>query len=160
MNSPPLQLIQQLKLQEGEPGGLPALKAYWDPIGQVWTAGYGQTGQGIGPNTICTPAQADTWLLASVERFTLQLDSRLPWAPQMGVVRHSVFVNMEYNMGLRFQAFTETINDAHLATMAGAAQDADYDACAAAMLDSLWARQVKGRAIALAKQMRTDEWVI
>jgi GH24 family phage-related lysozyme (muramidase) len=156
----PAQLIQQLKVQEGEPGGLPALKSYWDPIGQVWTAAYGQTGQGIGPNTICTPSQADTWLLASIERFTLQLDTRLPWAVNMGVVRHSVFVNMEYNMGLRFQAFTETINDAHLATMAGAAQAADYDACAAAMLDSLWARQVKGRAIALAQQMRTGIWVI
>jgi lysozyme len=160
MSPTPPQLIQQLKLQEGEPGGLPALKSYWDPIGQVWTAGFGQTGKGIGPDTTCTAQEANAWLIASIIRFTKQLDSRLPWAPQMGAVRHSVFVNMEFNMGLRFQAFTETINDAKLAIAHAAAAKADYDACAAAMLDSLWARQVGQRAVDLAKQMRTGIWVI
>jgi lysozyme len=159
MSIPP-QLIQQLKLQEGEPGGLPALKSYWDSIGQVWTAGYGQTGQGIGPDTTCTTQEANTWLIASIVRFTKQLDSRLPWAANMGVVRHSVFVNLEYNMGLRFQKFHETIADARLAVMAGAAQQADYTACSIAMLDSLWAKQVGQRAVDLAKQMKTNVWVI
>ena len=156
----PMQLLTQLKLQEGEPGGLPALKSYWDPIGQVWTAGWGQTGSYIGPNTVCTEKQAEAWLISSINMFTQQLDSRLPWSPQMGVIRHSVFINMEYNMGLRFQAFYETIHDAHLAIMAGAAQQKDYDACASAMLDSLWARQVGQRALDLAQQMRTNRWVI
>jgi lysozyme len=36
------------------------LAAYQD-LGGVWTAGYGHTGDDVGPNTVCSIAQADTW---------------------------------------------------------------------------------------------------
>jgi lysozyme len=37
-----------------------ALSAYPDQ-GGVWTAGWGHTGPDVGPTTVCTIAQADTW---------------------------------------------------------------------------------------------------
>jgi hypothetical protein len=44
--------------------------------------------------------------------------------------------------------------------MLAAAQRGDWVEAAAQMLESLWATQVKGRALRLAQQMRTAEWVV
>jgi len=62
-------------------------------------------------------------------------------------VRHDVFVDMVFNMGIsRFSKFKKML----------AAYEVDnYLEASRQMLDSKWARQVKGRAKRLAKMMKT-----
>lgn len=64
--------------------------------------------------------------------------------------RFMALANMTFNMGIKkFLKFSETL----AAWRAG-----DFEACAAGMLDSLWARQLPERSRRLAEQMRTGEW--
>ena len=60
--------------------------------------------------------------------------------------RQMVVMGMIFNMGNRFDQFEK---------MHSAMDSGDYIEAAAQMLDSRWARQVKGRAKELAEQMRT-----
>lgn len=50
------------------------LTAYWDPYGQVWTIGYGATGQHITEGTKWTQAQADHDLMARLSLIGDELD--------------------------------------------------------------------------------------
>ena len=139
------ELIEQVKRDEGL-----RLKAYWDPIGKCWTIGDGHTGPDVGPDTVWTRQQADAACLMDLNEAADEVDQAFPWAESMGVVRWSVFVNMAYNMGIEhLLGFHDTL---------AAAQRGDWDATAAGMLDSLWAKQVGGRAVRLAQQMRTGVW--
>jgi lysozyme len=61
-------------------------------------------------------------------------------------VRQMVICNMIFNMGNRFDQFKKMI---------AAIEVGDYIEASAQMLDSNWARTVKGRAVELAEQMRT-----
>lgn len=45
------------------------LAAYWDAHGQVWTIGWGATGQGIASDTVWTQEQADAWFDEHIERY-------------------------------------------------------------------------------------------
>ena len=140
------ELIQQVKRDEGL-----RLKAYWDPIGKVWTVGYGHTGPDVTEGTVWTLAQAEAALAEDLNTAADEVDRAFPWAESMGVVRWSVLVNMAFNMGL------DGLEEFHM--MLAAAQRGDWVEAAAQMLESLWATQVKGRALRLAQQMRTGEWV-
>jgi lysozyme len=42
------------------------LAAYQDQKG-IWTCGWGHTGADVGPTTICTPDQAETWFLEDTD---------------------------------------------------------------------------------------------
>jgi lysozyme len=141
------ELIQQVKRDEGL-----RLKAYWDPIGKVWTVGYGHTGPDVTEGTVWTLAQAEAALAEDLNTAADEVDRAFPWAESMGVVRWSVLVNMAFNMGL------DGLEEFHM--MLAAAQRGDWVEAAAQMLESLWATQVKGRALRLAQQMRTGEWVV
>ena len=140
------ELIGQVKRDEGL-----RLTAYWDPIGKVWTVGYGHTGPDVTEGTVWTLAQAEAALAEDLNTAADEVDRAFPWAEGMGVVRWSVFVNMAFNMGL------DGLEEFHM--MLAAAQRGDWVEAAAQMLESLWATQVKGRALRLAQQMRTGEWV-
>lgn len=143
----PPQLLEQLKQDEGL-----RLAAYWDPIGKVWTCGYGSTGPNVTENTVWTQAQADAHLVADATHAGLELNDQLPWTQDLGEVRHAVFWNMTFNMGIgNLMGFHATL---------GAAQAGRFDECAAQMLNSLWASQVGARAQRLAQQMRTNQWVM
>lgn len=62
-------------------------------------------------------------------------------------VRQEVLLNMAFNLGItRFLGFKK---------MLAALKQDDYDEAARQMLNSRWARQVKGRAIELARWMKT-----
>ena len=136
------ELIYQIKQDEGL-----RLTAYQDTLGN-WTIGYGHTPATEGE--VWTLAQAEEALALDLDEAADELDKALPWAESMGVVRWSVFVNMAYNMGIEhLLGFHDTL---------AAAQRGDWDATAAGMLDSLWAKQVGGRAVRLAQQMRTGVW--
>ena len=141
------ELIEQVKRDEGL-----RLKAYWDPIGKVWTVGYGHTGPDVTEGTVWTLAQAEAALAEDLNTAADEVDRAFPWAESMGVVRWSVLVNMAFNMGL------DGLEEFHM--MLAAAQRGEWDAAAAQMLNSLWATQVGDRATQLAQQMRTGEWVM
>jgi len=136
------ELIDQIKADEGL-----RLSAYQDTLGN-WTIGYGHTPATEGETW--TLAQAEETLALDLDQAADDLDEALPWAERMGVVRWSVFVNMTFNMGIEhLLGFPETL---------AAAQAGDYEKTAAGMLDSLWAKQVGGRAVRLAQQMRSGVW--
>lgn len=141
------ELVDQIKQDEGL-----RLTAYWDPIGKVWTVGYGHTGPDVTEGTVWTLAQAEAALAEDLNTAADEVDRAFPWAESMGVVRWSVLVNMAFNMGL------DGLEEFHM--MLAAAQRGDWVEAAAQMLESLWATQVKGRALRLAQQMRTGEWVV
>ncbi|AOJ09671.1 glycoside hydrolase family protein [Burkholderia mayonis] len=79
-------------------------------------------------------AEAEAWL-----------DRNLPWWRSLDPVRQRVLMNMAFNMQGRLLGFRNFL---------AAAQRGDWNRAAVEMLDSLWARQVGGRATRLADMMR------
>ncbi len=74
-----------------------------------------------------------------------------PWFTPLDPARKAVIVDMVFNLGLDgFKKFKRTIR--HI-------EDGDYSAAAEEMLDSRWAKQVKGRADELSEMMRTGQWL-
>lgn len=72
-----------------------------------------------------------------------------PWFVDLTEARQWVLINMRFNMGMhRLQGFRK---------MLWALVNDDYDTAANEMLQSLWAKQVKGRALELATLMRGDD---
>jgi lysozyme len=71
-----------------------------------------------------------------------------PWFAELTEPRQWVLINMRFNLGLhRLQGFTKMLK---------ALASEDYDTAANEMLASLWAKQVKSRALELATLMRGD----
>ena len=69
-----------------------------------------------------------------------------PWFSELDEARQWVLINMCFNLGLtRLKGFHKFL---------GAVERGDYDTAAIEMLDSLWAKQVKGRARELAALMQ------
>jgi len=67
-------------------------------------------------------------------------------------VRRGVLKNMLFNLGIqKLMGFRKMVR-ALLAK--------DYERASEEMLDSKWARQVKGRARTLAQMMRTGKWIL
>lgn len=82
---------------------------------------------------------------------TDELIRRLPWVADLDETRQAVLINMAFNLGVSgLMGFRKTL---------ALVKAGDYAAASVEMLDSKWARQVKGRATRLSKQMRTGEWV-
>lgn len=82
---------------------------------------------------------------------TDELIRRLPWVADLDEARQGVLINMAFNLGVSgLLGFRKTL---------ALVKAGDYAAASVEMLDSKWARQVKGRATRLSKQMRTGEWV-
>lgn len=61
-------------------------------------------------------------------------------------VRQMVIMNMIFNMGNRFDQFKKMI---------AALEQGDFKTASVEMLDSRWAKTVKGRAVHLSEQMKT-----
>ena len=101
-----------------------------------------------------TTEQCQELFLADVARFEGYLSEDLPWTDRLKVnqpARYAVLVNMAFNLGIRgLLGFKTTLEHVRCG---------NYPQAAAAMLDSKWAGQVKGRAKELAKQMEAGEWV-
>lgn len=128
-------LMRQLIVDEGL-----ELKPYRDTVGKL-TIGVGRNLDDVG----ITEGEARTLLSHDIDRVQAELH-RQPIYRKLDSVRQTVLANMAFNLGtpglLKF-------------TKMWAALDAgDYRKAADEMMDSLWARQVKGRADRLAKQMR------
>lgn len=123
------------------------LSAYQDSEG-YWTIGVGRLidqrrGGGI------SEAEAMLLLDNDLARVEQAVYARWPWVAWLSDVRQRVILDMAFNLGLDGLAhFTATLT----AVQAGA-----YEAAADQMLKSLWAKQVKGRAVRLAEMMRTGK---
>jgi lysozyme len=92
-------------------------------------------------------AEAEQLLRDEVERLNELLSARLAFWPELNKARQAVLLNMAYNLGIEgLMKFTMTLK------LIGRH---DYTAAANAMLKSVWAQQVKGRATELAVIMKT-----
>lgn len=134
-------LIADLKRDEGL-----RLKAYKDTVG-VWTVGYGRAH--VAPGTVWTQEQAEAALIEDVRKHNVELEKAIPWIVKLDPVRRRVLQNMAFNLGVKgLLGFKNTL---------AMVQSGDYAGAARGMLNSLWAKQVKGRAVRLAEQMRTGQ---
>ena len=138
----PQELVDQIKRQEGL-----RLEAYQDTLGN-WTVGYGHTP--AFPGQMITEAEAEALLMQDLNAAQTYLLTALPWCSSLAVPRYCVLWNMTFNMGI-----------AHLLEfrlMLEAVRNANYKEAARQMMNSLWASQVKERAVELAEQMETGHW--
>lgn len=132
------------------------LLPYDDATGKPFKQGdtlVGKLSIGIGRNLTdigITREEAVVLMASNIAGVVRDLDRNLPWWRQMNDARQNVLANMCFNLGInRLLGFKNT-----LAMM----QAGRYDAAAAGMLDSLWAKQVHERAVRLARRMSTGEF--
>ena len=138
----PQELVDQIKRQEGL-----RLTAYVDTLGNR-SIGYGHTP--AFPGQMITEAEAEALLMQDLNAAQTDLLTALPWCFSLSVPRYCVLWNMTFNMGI-----------GHLLEfrlMLAAVREANYPEAAKQMMNSLWASQVKERAVELAEQMETGAW--
>ena len=104
-------------------------------------------GRNIQDNGI-TEDEARYLLKNDIDRSRKELET-FYWFKGLDDVRKDCLTNMVFNIGFpTFIKFVGLISDL---------QDKDYKSASLNMLDSRWAKQVKGRAKELAEQMRTGQ---
>ncbi len=147
----PAGLVDQITASEGL-----RLQAYRCPTGHV-TIGWGHNLEARPvPGIPCevgaaiTREQADRLLVADLLDARSDMLRRWPWAAHLDPPRQAVLWDMVFNMGAaKVAGFARALH---------AMRTGDYPRAAAEMLDSLWARQVGGRARRLARQMADNRW--
>ena len=122
--------------------------AYQDSLG-YWTIGSGILIDSRVPGAGIT-REEDAMLKSNrVKKLIQELHSAYPKFVTLDRARQLVLANMAYNLGVpRLMGFKKTL---------AAVSRGDYLEASKEMLDSRWARQVKGRAVRLAEQMRTGK---
>jgi lysozyme len=119
---------------------------YLDSLG-VETIGYGHNLR----DKPITKKAADQIFADDVMDVQLEVTHAFPWYADLSQPRQWVILDMVFNMGLggvrKFEKFLKAV------------ELGNYDTAADEMLDSLWARQVKSRALELAQMMRGPETV-
>ena len=112
---------------------------YLDTVG-VQTIGYGRNLQNVGISEV----EASQLLSNDIGRAVVELIS-MSYFKDLSDVRKAVLVDMVVNLGFpRFSAFRK---------LDRALRRGEFDLAKDEMLDSLWAHQVKGRAVELAEMM-------
>lgn len=105
---------------------------------------------GINEHSTLNDDQARRLLVHDVSAVQRSLEARLPWVSDLDPARYAVLVNMAYNLGVNgLLGFRAAVAHAH---------SGDWRHAAREMLNSAWAKQVKGRAQRLAKQIETGVW--
>tara|TARA_R100000353_G_scaffold42967_1_gene34275 strand:- start:1624 stop:2076 length:453 start_codon:yes stop_codon:yes gene_type:complete len=140
-------LIKQIKRHEGNVMSNGKHEPYEDHLGYL-TIGYGRL---IDPEIKggISESEAELLLMNDLVAF-MDAAKSYSWYDSLDDVRKAVIVNMLFNLGQpRFNKFV---------AMHEALKAQNYATAAAEMLDSRWAKQVKGRAKELAEQMRTGKW--
>lgn len=135
-------IFQMLRRHEGF-----SSKPYTDTVGHT-TIGYGRNLDSVG----ITHKEADLMLETDVHVAESELAKVLgeDVMAKLNGPRYAVLVNMMFNLGSsRFRSFKNMIS---------AVIDEDYTKASVEMLDSKWAKQVKGRAIELSKMMRSGRY--
>ena len=120
-------------------------KVYNDSLG-IPTIGVGRNLRDVG----LSDDEIAYLLDNDIKRVEADLDRRLPWWRTLDEVRQSVIADMCFNMGInKLLGFVNTLRKV---------QSGDYLGASLGMLESLWAKQVKGRAQELARMMRTGQY--
>ena len=85
-----------------------------------------------------------------MKRAARDLEKHLSWFENLDPIRQTVLLDMCFNLGIGgLLKFKDTLK---------AIETGDYAHASMYMLDSLWAKQVKGRAIRLSQMMLTGNW--
>jgi len=134
-------LSDMLRQQEGVRN-----KTYTDSLGfHTWGVGHRDDHSPIGE--FHTDEQVNLQLDTDIAAATGALEHALPWVVSLDPVRRDVLINMAFNMGVgKLLGFKNTL---------AFIQAGKWDEAADGMLNSLWAKQVKGRAVTLSDMMRT-----
>lgn len=122
--------------------------AYQDTLG-IWTVGVGHAH--VAEGTVWTDQECDDQLAKDIAKAEALLDANAPWWSNLNDARQDVMVNLCFNMGWGngssgLSSFKNTLKFI---------ETGDYANAAKGLLASKWAKQVKGRATRLAKQMET-----
>lgn len=136
------------------PGGEPILKVYGDPLtgAEPWTVGIGHTGPDVRQGATwsedqCLHAFANDYQIACGH--AVRVIGADTWRG-LNEVRRAVLADLAFNIGPnRMEGFKH---------MLAAIRHADWPTAAAELLDSAYAKQVKGRAVANALALKTGEW--
>lgn len=132
-------LVKQIKKHEGL-----ELKPYKCTSNKL-TIGIGRNLEDVGISEI----EAEYLLMNDLDTYMTAAKS-YNWYNGLNDPRKAVIVSMLFNMGqTNFNKFLK---------MKQALDVGDYAEAAKQMLDSRWAKQVKGRAVELSKQMETGKW--
>jgi len=132
-------LIKQLKKHEGV-----ELKPYKCTSNKL-TIGIGRNLEDVG----ISEHEAEFLLMNDLDTY-MTAAKTYDWYAGLNDARKAVIVNMLFNMGqTNFNKFLK---------MKQALDVGDYAEAAKQMLDSRWAKQVKGRSAELSKQMETGKW--
>lgn len=139
MNDSVDKLIKQLKKHEGI-----ELKPYKCTSNKL-TIGIGRNLEDVG----ISEHEAEYLLMNDLDTY-MTAAKTYDWYAGLNDARKAVIVNMLFNMGqTNFNKFLK---------MKQALDVGDYSEAAKQMLDSKWAKQVKGRSAELSKQMETGKW--
>jgi lysozyme len=119
---------------------------YKDTEGNLTVAfGRNLDGKGI------SRSEARMLLSNDIDDSLAECKKRFSFWDNLSELRQEVVCNMMFNLGWpKLKGFKKMI---------AALEKKDYELAAAEMLDSKWRLQVKGRALELARQMRTNETV-
>jgi lysozyme len=139
-----MNIVDQLKRDEGV---RPA--AYQDHLG-FWTIGVGRLIDGRKAGAGLRMKEIEQMLANDIAEREQALRLSLPWFDSLDEPRQAVLVNMAFQLGMAgLMQFKDTLR---------LVREGDYDAAAAAMLQSKWAAQTPERAKRVAKQMETGTW--
>ena len=133
-------LLDQLKRHEGFRG-----RPYTDTTGHT-TIGYGRN---LDANPLTEP-EASFLLVGDMAAVVREVSARFPETEGLDEVRLSALQNMAFNLGVPgLSRFTR---------MWAAIEAHNWPLAADEAKDSLWARQVGGRAHDITYMLRTGEW--
>jgi lysozyme len=120
------------------------LKPYRDTMGKLTVGcGHNLDDRGISLNAALFILNED------IDLTLAELDARIPWWRGLDEVRQRVVANLAFNMGVpKLLGFRRMLD---------ALKDGRNDDAADELLDSVYAWQVKGRAIRLAESLRTGK---
>jgi len=137
-------LIEQLKRHEGV-----ETHAYKCSNGKL-TIGVGRNIDpegGIG----LTMDEIEYLLSNDILRCIKELSTEYPWFGDLDEVRQEAIINIFLNLGAtKFRLFKRALS---------AMEEGDYETASTEFLDSLWAKQVGGRALELTDIIRSGEYV-
>jgi lysozyme len=137
-------LIEQLKRHEGV-----ETHAYKCSSGKL-TIGVGRNIDpegGIG----LTMDEIEYLLSNDILRCIKELSTEYPWFGDLDEVRQEAIINIFLNLGAtRFRLFKRAL---------AAMEEGNYETASTEFLDSLWAKQVGGRALELTDIIRSGEYV-
>lgn len=115
--------------------------------GKPWTVGFGFT-HGVTPDSRMNRITAERKLEQEILEVDAALRNTLTWYNDASFVTKTVLINMAFNMGLKgLLGFRNTLKFI---------SQKNYEQAARNMTQSLWYRQVKGRAVELVERMRTQ----